>query len=104
MTRAEIEAADGVRALSVASAWEMAIKSSLGTSIGGGHWGSPAPALTASNAKNESPRFPTLPIGGAPNTDCSDSMDERQLLLIEALHFKKIIARRKPVTGLRRTA
>jgi len=28
--RAEIEAADGVRALSVASAWEMAIKSSLG--------------------------------------------------------------------------
>jgi PIN domain nuclease of toxin-antitoxin system len=28
--RAEIEAADGVSALSVASAWEMAIKSSLG--------------------------------------------------------------------------
>lgn len=28
--RAQIEAADGVRALSVASAWEMAIKSSLG--------------------------------------------------------------------------
>jgi len=28
--RAEIEAADGVRALSIASAWEMAIKSSLG--------------------------------------------------------------------------
>jgi PIN domain nuclease of toxin-antitoxin system len=28
--RTEIEAADGVRALSVASAWEMAIKSSLG--------------------------------------------------------------------------
>ena len=28
--RAEIEAADGVRALSVASAWEMDIKSSLG--------------------------------------------------------------------------
>ncbi len=28
--RAEIEAAEGVRALSVASAWEMAIKSSLG--------------------------------------------------------------------------
>jgi PIN domain nuclease of toxin-antitoxin system len=41
--RAEIEAADGLRALSVASAWEMAIKSSLGKLIGDyanrKHWG-----------------------------------------------------------------